>query len=64
VSPSFFQTLSLFHVISPVAVPEAIETVPAASIEVLLPLVTAGSPVPRLRPNPRAGGLMTGVFKR
>ena len=37
---------------------------PAASIEVLLPLVTEDSPVTRLRPNPRAGGLMMGVFKR
>jgi hypothetical protein len=64
VSPSFFQTLSLFHVISLVAVPEEIETVPAASIAVLLPLVTEGSPRYHLRPNPRAGGIMTGVFKR
>jgi hypothetical protein len=40
------------------------DTGPAASIEVLLPLVTEDSPVTRLRLNPRAGRLMMDAFKR
>jgi hypothetical protein len=49
---------------SAVPVRSRMDTGPAASIEVLLPLVTEDSPVTRLRLNPRADGLMMGVFKR